>query len=111
LKLENSLFTSSKQTGIKKENDCDEKSDAWSIEAISYLLLSGEAPFGGLDGENLMIVRQPIICAHFRFQPDDVWDKVSEDGRNFVKLLLNLDSTSRPSAKEAQLNPWIRVWA
>lgn len=89
----------------------DEKCDIWSIGVIAYLLLSGETPFGGLDGESLMLVRQQIMKAEVKFTPVDVWEKVSADGKNFVKLMLCADPVARPSAKEAQRDTWIRVWS
>jgi calcium-dependent protein kinase len=89
----------------------NEKCDVWAIGVITYLLLSGETPFGGLDGESLMLVRQQIMKAHVNFTPDDVWQTISDDGKNFVKLLLNPDPETRLSSKDAQLDPWIQVWA
>ena len=77
----------------------DEKCDLWSIGVITYLLLSGETPFGGLDGENML------------FQPTDVWANVSAEGKAFVKKLLQADPKKRPTAKDAQKDEWIQVWA
>jgi calcium-dependent protein kinase len=89
----------------------DEKSDLWSIGIITYLLLSGETPFGGLDGENLLEVKQNIMNAKLVFEPADVWSNVSDEAKEFVKTLLNPDSTKRPTGKEAQKCPWIQVYA
>jgi calcium-dependent protein kinase len=89
----------------------DEKCDCWAIGVITYLLLSGETPFGGLDGENMLIVRQNIIRAQVTFKPADVWANVSAEGKAFVKKMLQADPKKRPSAKEAQKDEWIQVWA
>ena len=89
----------------------DEKSDLWSIGIITFLLLSGETPFGGLDGENLLEVKQNIMNAKLVFEPADVWSNVSDEAKEFVKKLLNPDSTKRPTGKEAQKSPWIQVYA
>jgi Ca2+-binding EF-hand superfamily protein len=83
----------------------------WAIGVITYLLLSGETPFGGLDGENLLVVKENIMRAQVKFVPTETWDQVSEDGKAFVKRLLHPDPKKRPGAKEMQRCKWIQVWA
>lgn len=89
----------------------DEKCDLWALGVITFLLLSGETPFGGLDGESLIAVKQSILKAHLRFVPEDIWDSISDAAKDFVKALLNPDPKKRPSAKDAQKMPWIQIWA
>lgn len=89
----------------------DEKSDIWALGVIAYLTLSGVTPFGGLDGENLLLVKQNIMRAKLEFEPPEVWENVSSDATNFVKRLLQPDPENRPTAKQAQKDPWIQVWA
>lgn len=89
----------------------DEKCDIWALGVITYLLLSGETPFGGLDGENMLMVRQNIIRGQLSFKPADVWAKVSNQGKAFVRKLLQADPHKRPTAKDAQKDEWIQVWA
>ena len=36
----------------------DEKCDIWALGVITFLLLCGETPFGGLDGESLLSVKK-----------------------------------------------------
>ena len=82
-----------------------------ALGVITFLLLCGETPFGGLDGENLQIVKHNIMRANVSFVPKDKWDLVSEEGKAFVKSLLNIDASKRPTAKEAQRCTWIQEWA
>jgi calcium-dependent protein kinase len=89
----------------------DEKCDLWAIGVITYLLLSGETPFGGLDGENMMKVKQSILNARVIFEPWDVWEQVSHEGKAFVRRMLQADPKRRPTARDAQLDAWIQVWA
>jgi len=89
----------------------DEKCDLWSIGVIAYLLLSGETPFGGLDGESLLMVKENIMRAQVKFEPEKTWRDVSKEGKDFVKLLLNPDPAKRPTAKETQRTEWLTVWS
>lgn len=89
----------------------DEKCDIWAIGVIAYLLLSGETPFGGVDGEDLMQVRSNILRGSLKFEPAEVWNNVSELGKDFVRSALNLDPTSRPTAKEAQRHDWLQTYS
>ena len=82
-----------------------------ALGVITYLLLSGETPFGGLDGESLLLVKANIMRGEVSFEPRDIWEMVSAEGIAFVKTLLNLDSKKRPTAKEMQRCTWIQVCA
>lgn len=93
------------------EGSYDEKSDMWALGVITYLLLSGETPFGGLDGESLLLVKANIMRGEVSFEPRDIWEMVSAEGLAFVKTLLNLDPKMRPTAKEMQRCTWIQVCA
>mmetsp|Transcript_8052 Transcript_8052/g.19476 ORF Transcript_8052/g.19476 Transcript_8052/m.19476 type:complete len:853 (-) Transcript_8052:83-2641(-) len=86
----------------------DEKIDIWALGVIVYLLLSGETPFGGVDGEDLQTVRTNILSGRVAFEPAELWVHVSEEGKAFVTRLLNPNSAVRPTAKEAQLDPWLQ---
>lgn len=90
----------------------DERCDIWAIGVITFLLLSGDSPFGGCGGpESLMTVRSNILRANFSFQPPEVWSIVSKQAREFIKTLLVVDPKKRPTAKEVQKHPWLREWA
>ena len=89
----------------------DEKCDIWALGVITYLLLSGETPFGGLDQEHPLVVKENILRSKVVFEPPDVWDHVSEEGKFFVKSLLNPDPAQRPTAKKTQRCGWIQVYA
>lgn len=86
----------------------DEKVDIWALGVITFLLLSGETPFGGIDGEQLCSVRRRILECELNFYPTDLWQHVSDDGKAFVKRLLNPNVKDRPTAREAQLDPWLQ---
>jgi calcium-dependent protein kinase len=90
----------------------DERCDIWAIGVSSFLLLSGEPPFGGCGGpEPLMTVRSNILHGDYAFEPADVWGLVSQKAREFISAMLVVDPQSRPTAREAQKHAWLREWA
>lgn len=90
----------------------DERCDVWAIGVITYLLLSGDPPFGGCGGpESLMEVRSNILAGRFEFEPEEVWGIVSQDAKQFINMLLVTDPMSRPTARDCQMKNWLKVWA
>ncbi len=90
----------------------DERCDIWAIGVITFLLLSGEPPFGGCGGpEPLLTVRSNILRGNFSFEPPEVWDRVSPNARHFITALLVTDPKSRPTAQDAQEHSWLKEWA
>eukprot|EP00567_Pseudictyota_dubia_P008196 CAMPEP_0197434504 /NCGR_PEP_ID=MMETSP1175-20131217/2217_1 /TAXON_ID=1003142 /ORGANISM="Triceratium dubium, Strain CCMP147" /LENGTH=1169 /DNA_ID=CAMNT_0042963249 /DNA_START=58 /DNA_END=3567 /DNA_ORIENTATION=- len=90
----------------------DERCDVWAIGVITFLLLSGDPPFGGCGGpEPLMQVRENILRGQFEFDPEDVWDNVSQQAKDFIKKLLVTDPNRRPTARETQRSTWLKEWA
>lgn len=85
----------------------DERVDLWAIGVITFLLLSGESPFGGCgDQESLAEVRTNILNANYSFR-DEIWKHVSADAKAFISMLLVTDPELRPTTKECQNNPWL----
>jgi calcium-dependent protein kinase len=90
----------------------DERCDLWAIGVLTFLLLTGDAPFGGCGGpEPLTKVRDNILSATYAFEPADIWESVSESARSFISSLLVVDPRKRPTATEAQKLPWLTEWA
>lgn len=90
----------------------DERCDIWAIGVIAFLLFSGDPPFGGCGGpEPLMVVRQNILDGDFEFEPEEIWDLVSDLGKMFVQDLLVTDPKKRPTAREAQKHAWLKMQA
>jgi Ca2+-binding EF-hand superfamily protein len=89
----------------------DERGDIWAMGVITYLLLSGETPFGGCDGEDLLQVKTRILSGRVVFEPPEIWEHVSDMAKEFVLTLLKVDPSERPTAKEAQRSKWIQTWS
>ncbi len=78
---------------------------------ITYLLLSGVAPFGGCaEDECAQDIKKRILTADYSFEPVEYWAHVSETAKKFISSILVVNPTLRPTAKECQEHPWMREW-
>lgn len=79
-----------------------EKADLWSIGAITYMLLTGQALYNGAEAAIQQKVRGgKIDCARSFL-------RLSLEAMNFVRALLLMNPRVRPSATSALNHPWIR---
>jgi calcium-dependent protein kinase len=82
------------------DKNYNEKCDLWSCGVILYILLTGEAPFGGdNDHEIIKNIKQGRLS--FR-----KLNKVSDEALDLVKKLLIKNPKERISAEEALKHPW-----
>ena len=59
----------------------------WSVGVLTYVLLSGISPFvGDNDNETLM----NVSAGDYEFD-DEIFDAISEDAKQFIDQLLQLD--------------------
>ncbi|XP_046753441.1 obscurin isoform X9 [Diprion similis] len=76
--------------------------DMWSLGIITYILLSGISPFRGVnDRETLTKIKEG------RWEFDDRWSHISEDGRDFIRKLLVYQSDGRMDVSTALRHPWL----
>lgn len=81
----------------------NEKCDIWSIGVITFMLLSGKAPFFGNDDEAIF---QMVREGKFQFsQPS--WKMCSKDSRDFITRCLDKDFLKRPTAQQCLDHTWI----
>lgn len=88
----------------------DGKCDVWGIGVITFLLLCGDPPFGGCNGESLKIVRRNILGGRYQFRPAHIWNNVSEEAKDFIRSLLQVDPEDRPSSRQLHWSPWLKKW-
>lgn len=84
---------------LKGEN-CNEKIDMWSVGCVVYIMLSGGMPFGGRQ------MRQLIIAGTYSLEGEP-WDRVSDDAKDFIQRLLQVDPQQRMSSEEAFNHSWL----
>ncbi|KAL9190435.1 hypothetical protein ACHAXT_007646 [Thalassiosira profunda] len=85
----------------------DKACDLWSVGITAYILIAGYPPFSGTDSEQ---TRRLVLVGDFVFGEDD-WSLVSEDAKDFVRRLLQMDPAQRMTAEEALKHPWIQKHA
>ena len=47
----------------------------------------------------------------FRFEPEDIWENVTPQAKQFISSLLVTNPKNRPSAEAAQQSAWLQEWA
>jgi calcium-dependent protein kinase len=84
----------------------NEKCDVWSIGVLLFILLCGKPPFWGeSDKEILEKVRGNNIDWR-----EEEWKNISPEGQAFVKELLTVKPSNRPSPGEALQNKWFKKY-
>lgn len=85
-------------------------SDVWAAGVMCHQLLTGRFPFDDKKSPyspSLALVWRSILLDEVDFNRS-YWDGISEEARDFVRMLLNKDPTQRPTAKQALKHPWLQ---
>ncbi|CAK4078120.1 unnamed protein product [Aphanomyces euteiches] len=77
--------------------------DIWSIGVITYILLCGYPPF---HNENRNLLFQAVKKGEFTFH-SPYWDEISETAKSFIRAMLTVDASKRPSAVVLLEHEWI----
>ncbi|XP_045625988.2 serine/threonine-protein kinase H1 homolog [Procambarus clarkii] len=77
--------------------------DLWAVGVITYILLRGDFPF--FDRERIRLYKK-ILKGRYALS-DEVWEEVSESGRDFVRRVLEINPQLRLTAVEALAHKWI----
>ena len=80
------------------------KADMWSIGVLIYIMMSGYLPFNGKTTE---LVFEKIKSGKFSFEHAE-FNSVSDEGKDLIRKLLQVDQKKRLSAKELLAHDWIK---
>jgi serine/threonine protein kinase len=86
--------------------------DMWSIGCITAALLSGDVIFidrshpGYINDPHTYILTLAAKCDLKVIETSELWKKVGQRPKDFLKKILVLDETQRMSAEAALLHPW-----
>ncbi|KAF6737878.1 Serine/threonine-protein kinase DCLK3 [Oryzias melastigma] len=83
--------------------------DVWALGVILYVLLCGFPPFRSRerDQEELFkLIKQAQL--HF---PSPYWDSISEEAKNLVRCLIEVDPTLRLTSEQTLQHPWVKAMA
>ncbi|KYN42282.1 Serine/threonine-protein kinase 17B [Trachymyrmex septentrionalis] len=78
--------------------------DMWSLGVTTYVLLTGFSPFGGETDQETF---QNISLGEVDF-PEELFEDISVQAKDFVAKLLVLDPSARMTAKQCLRHDWLR---
>ncbi len=80
--------------------------DLWAIGVITYILLTGHAPFEGRTEDIIFRKKKKGVVSY----DDEIWERLSKNAIIFVKGLLEVDPNKRWTAQQALASPWFDKW-
>ena len=86
------------------EGKYNEKCDIWSIGVIMYIMLCGYPPFNGNNDKEIF---DSVKHEKLTF-PEKDWSWISDEAKDFIRLLCCRDIKKRLSAKRALNHSWIK---
>jgi len=92
---------------ILSGNEYDKSCDLWSIGVITYILLCGYPPFFSNSGQAMSAgMKKRIRAAEFEF-PEQEWKNVSEQAKDLIRNLLQVDPAKRMTIDQLNEHSWI----
>lgn len=91
--------------GIEKHNEYSSLVDMWSMGCLVYVILTGHLPFSGSTPQQLY--KQ---IGHGSYHEGPLKDcRISDEARDFIDCLLQVDPSNRLTAEKALTHRWIKM--
>ncbi|CAD8133730.1 unnamed protein product [Paramecium octaurelia] len=81
----------------------NEKCDIWSCGVLAYILLCGYPPFNGKTDAKIF---EKVEQGKYEFKSEE-WDIITEEAKDFISKLMEIDPIKRYTAEQALNHPWI----
>lgn len=92
---------------ILSGSEYDKSCDLWSIGVINYILLCGYPPFYSTSGQAMSAgMKKRIRAAQFEF-PDQEWKHVSDQAKDLIRNLLQVDPAKRMTIDQLCEHSWV----
>ena len=92
---------------ILSESGYDHKVDVWAAGVIAFVLLCGFPPFVSPDNDQDELFDQ-ILTGKFEFS-SPAFDSITEQAKQLISSMLQVDPEERASASQVYQHPWISV--
>jgi serine/threonine protein kinase len=79
------------------------QADLWSVGVVTFMLLSSEQPFQGIKRREVV---DKVMRGDYTLD-SDVWNVISDEAKDMVKGLLEVDPEVRLNAASALLHKWL----
>jgi hypothetical protein len=79
--------------------------DMWAVGVLTYVILSGLSPFGGVDEQE---TAANVCECQLKF-PGTEFDCISANGKDFIRKLLLRNKGARMNVFEALDHPWLNL--
>jgi serine/threonine protein kinase len=80
--------------------------DLWSVGVIAFVLLRGRLPF---DGKVKSQIISKTVAGKIPFEGDPVWEKISEQAKDLITNLLQVEPSKRFTSAQALAHPWFSL--
>lgn len=90
---------------ILKNEDYSISTDMWSLGVLVFILLSGRRPFEEDEREQIF---KKVTSGEYSMETGE-WEIVTDEGRDFVTRLLQVNPGDRMTVDDAFRHPWLNV--